>query len=109
MYGFDRGEGFETLTLEQRTGVDGQGKPAYGSPMDVEGRAVRETDVARTGTGSEVRTIATVWLVGTTTPLPVHEDRITLADGLTGIVVERVDGKTLGGVLDHIRLMLREE
>jgi hypothetical protein len=99
----------ETFELEVNNGMDDQGKPNYDSPVAVDGRVVREDSVARLPNGAEVRTSVTVWCNGTEPLLPTTDDRVSFSDGLVGIVVERVDGKTLSGVLDHVRIKAREE
>lgn len=104
----DRGQGMETVSLEVLTGVDGQGAPAYDSPVDITVRAVREDTVVVLGSGSEVRSVATLWIPGTMTPMPGDQDRVTLADGLRGTVVELLKRKRLDGTLDHVRIKLRE-
>lgn len=109
MITLSRNAALETFELEANNGMDDQGRPNYDSPIALEGRVVREDTVARLPNGAEVKSVVTVWLNGTELPLPTTDDRVTFADGLKGIVVERYDGKTLSGVLDHIRIKAREE
>jgi hypothetical protein len=99
----------EVVLLEQRTGVDDQGKPAFNSPVALEGRVVREQEVVRTGVGADVKIVADVWLDGAQSPLPTTDDRVELEDGLVGIVVFRNDGRNVQSQLDHVSLRLRQE
>jgi len=99
----------ETVSLEVLTGVDGQGKPTYATAVNVQARTVREDMMVKLGNGSEVRTSATLWFEASTSPMPGEQDRLTLLDGLKGIVVEVMVGKALGGKIDHVRLKIREE
>jgi len=105
------GIGFETVQGQAPTGVNEAGKPTYGSQTAFKARVVREEKVARLADGSEIATMATLWedALGSQSVIPVEEWRLTLSDGLIGIVVERMEGRTLGGVLDHVRLRLRRE
>lgn len=97
----------ETVTVEPYLTVDGQGKPSYDTAAEIVGRVVREDDVARTREGDEIKSVATVWVDGEQSPLPVYNDRVTVT-GLVGIVVEHVERRTLRNVLDHVRVKLRE-
>ena len=99
----------EDVVVEPQTGLDGQGKPTYGTSSLVKGRVVGETKVIRRGSGSEIETFATIWIAGDQVPLPLQEDRLTLVSGLVGIVVERLEGRRLSNVLNHIRIRLRKE
>lgn len=108
-----RSAGLESISVESFTSVDGQGKPTYASAVVIQGRVVREdtkdaNSNVRMGSGQEVKTIATIWVNGTVVLLPKIDDRVTLADGLVGIVAEKKDGKKLRGALDHVRYRLRE-
>jgi len=98
----------ETVALEIASGVDGQGKPAYAAAVSVDARVVRMADVARTVTGTEIRTFATVLIPGGQGTFAGENDRVTTADGLVGIVVEREDGRRINGTLDYVALKLRE-
>ena len=104
----------ETVQVEVQSGIDGQGKPAYDTAVEIDAFVRREDKVVRTAIqlmrpGEEVQHMATVWIDAAETPKPSHGDRLTLADGLVGSVAERKDVKTLAGVLDHVRLKLREQ
>jgi hypothetical protein len=39
----------------------------------------------------------------------VEQWRLTLSDGLVGIVVERKERRTIAGALDHIYMRIRRE
>lgn len=104
-----RDGGTEVVQVELRAGIDGQGKPGYDSPIDVDARVIIHSEVIRQPSGSEQRVIATVWIDGAQSTLPTMDDRIATAQGLVGIVVDRLDGRSLSGVLDHVRLKIREE
>jgi len=106
-----QGIGFETVQAQAPTGFDETGKPTYGSNQSFKARVVREEKVARLADGSEIATMATLWedARGSQSVIPVEEWRLTLSDGLVGIVVERMEGRSLAGVLDHVRLRLRRE
>lgn len=99
----------EIIMLAADNGVDEQGMPVYLTPVAIEGRVVRGDEVVRLANGSEIKTFVTAWIDSAQVPLPSTDDRIVLASGLIGIVVERTEGKTLQGVLDHVRIKAREE
>jgi hypothetical protein len=99
----------ETVLLSPDGGVDDDGRPVYGTAIAIQGRVVRGDEVVRLANGSEIKTFVTIWIPGTEDPLPTTDDRIVLESGLAGIVVERTEGKTLSGVLDHVRIKAREE
>lgn len=100
----------ETVQLEVRGGVDGQGMPTYGSPIDILARVVIKEDVVRTPAGQSVRVIATVFVGGEQDPIPQFDDRIATAQSLVGIVIERSDARSIqANELDHVKLLLREE
>lgn len=99
----------QTITVKALTGVDGQGKPAYGTGANISGKVVREKQVVRLANGSEINTSVSAWIDGAQTTLPDTDDRLEFADGTVGIVVERKDVRSVTtDVLDHIRLRLRE-
>ena|SRR3989304_3904193 len=101
----ERHVGLEVVLVEVQDGIDAQGKPTYDSPIELHGRVVRGDEVIKTVQGSEVRSIATVWFGGDQDgPFPKGQDRVTLLDGLTGVVIEREEGRGLRGQLDHVRV-----
>lgn len=104
----------ETVSVARITGVDGQGKPAYAAAVDVQARVVRKDEVVRSVVqmlrpGDETKIVATVYVDAEQALLPEANDRLTLADGLVGIVVERKDSKSVTGGLDHVRVKIREQ
>lgn len=100
----------QEVEVELRAGVDAQGKPTYDSPAVVNARVVREDAIVRQPNGGDVQTNVTMWIEGDEVPLPEAQSRVTTATGWIGIVVERLDrNKLQTGVLDHIRIRLREE
>lgn len=99
----------QTVQVLAYASVDGQGKPTYAASVNISGRVVREDVVVRAANGEDIRTVATVWVDGAQSPLPKVDDKLQLADGLVGIVVERVDGRTIQDVLDNVRVRIREQ
>lgn len=97
------------VVLNAQTGIDAQGKPTYGANQNLTGRAVRVDSAVHLPSGQEVTAVATVWFPKTTTPVPALDDKLTLADGLVGIVVEKVQAKGLqSGAEGDIRVKIRE-
>lgn len=105
----------QTVTVEALSGIDGQGKPSYGTGEEIHARVIREDDVVRGtdlagGDGEEVRTMMTVWIDACESPLPEHGSRLTTDDGQVGIVVNVKNVRNIRrGTLDHVRVKLREE
>lgn len=100
----------EEIQVETLTGVDGQGKPEYDSPVTIDAYVEHEDRVLRLVGGEEIEVKATVWVDGAQDVLPAHSARLTLENGLVGIVVERVDARTIqSNTVDHVRLFLRKE
>lgn len=100
----------ESITLQQASGVDGQGKPTYGAGTTISGVVRRKDDVIRSTTGQEIIVNATVWLDAAQSPMPTTGDRMTLADGMVGIVMAADKINTLKtGVLDHVKVQLQQE
>lgn len=98
--------GLESLEVAPKAGIDGQGLVQYGSPYEVFGRVVREDEIIKTAAGTEVRAVASVWIGADQVQLPDHEDKVTLADGLVGIVVSRDEGRSLRGQLNHVQIRI---
>lgn len=99
----------ETVGVQAQTGYDDQGKPSYGASAVIQARVVRGDTIVRANNGEDVRTIATIWIDGEASPLPATDAKLTCADGLVGIVVERMDGRSLqADELDHVRVRIRE-
>jgi hypothetical protein len=107
----------EAITLKARASIDGQGKPSYGADQVLHGRVVRKDEVIRVQNGVQVNSggdsvdvKATAWLDGAQSPVPRTSDKITLADGLIGIVVSvNIVRKIQDGTVDHVRIKLREQ
>lgn len=99
----------EAVTLNQMTGVDGQGKSTFGANNAINGRVIRRDEVIKDATGADVKVNVTAWFDAAQTPLPMVNDKLTFADGLVGIVVKVDKVETLqSGVLDHVKVYVRE-
>lgn len=110
MIALSRGVGFETVQTQSPSGVDGQGKPTYAAVVAIKARVVREDKTVRKPDGSEIVSVATIWIDVGQPALPLEQWRLTLVEGLVGIVVERMEGRNLSkGALDHVRLRMRRE
>jgi hypothetical protein len=103
----ERGIGTETVGVEA-LGAWAEGKPTYGSSVEVNAAVVREDRVIRRKDGSEELTTLTVLVDGGETYLPLRGDRVTPSDG-PHIVVQRHEAKTLSGAVDHVMLLCREQ
>lgn len=104
--------GLEEFTVETVDGVDGQGLPAYTSPVLGEGVLMKEVQVVRNARGEEVTASATLFIDAEDTGAVAEENaRVTMTDGsYVGIVVARVDVRQLqSDELDHVTLHLRDE
>lgn len=98
----------DEVEVEPWTGEDGQGLPSYDSAVDVEAW-VRETDeVLFSADGSEVRMNLKAHLPADSAYIPAREDRWTY-DARTFIVRDVKPVKAFNGVLQHTRIMLRDE
>lgn len=99
----------EIVEVAPQSGSDDQGKPSYAAPASILARVVRGDTIVRVNNGEDVRTVATIWVDGEQVPLPQMDDKLTCEDGLIGIVVERMDGRSLQfDELDHVRVRIRE-
>lgn len=106
----ERGSQLEDVSLEVLSGLNGQGKPTYQTAVTVRARVVPGDNVVRNSAGDDVNTIATVWIPASEAVLPRFNDRITTAGGLVGIVVERMERRTVQtGVLDHVRVRIKRD
>src|SRR5690242_16320853 len=101
------GRGMVHVSVDKVLGVDGQGKPQYATPVDILARVVHQVTLIQRPDGSTINADATMWIDGQQPLLPDRQDQITLADGTLYEVLERKDGVTLNGGLDHIRVMCR--
>lgn len=106
----------EDIQVQQCTGLDGQGKPTYNAAVSIKGNVLRHVAVTRSNNavlmqpGDQVDVMATVWVDGEQSRLPAENDRITLADGSVGIVVDFKERRWIqSGIVDHVRVKLREE
>jgi hypothetical protein len=88
----------EDVGYQDRTGLDGQGAPSYGSSVDLSANVV-EYDTATSGRGSGaqfvtapdgsiIRTPLTLYVEGDSLVVPAVEARIALSDGRSFIVAE---------------------
>jgi hypothetical protein len=101
------GVGFETVQSQAPSGVDGQGLPSYAVAVPIKARVVRTEKVERQPDGSNVAVLAELWIDALQPVLPLEDYKLTLIDGLVGIVMERKENRALNGTLDHIKLRLR--
>lgn len=104
----------ETIKVQRATGADDQGLPTYSDPISIQAFVkAKETKIDRLTTASavdEVQIQTAVWVDYHQPVLPDYNDRLTLADGTTGIVVDRIVARKLRkSHIDHVRLGLREE
>lgn len=98
-----------TVGIEARTGVDGQGVPAYSTSVDFDVRAVRQTKEVVGPDGSSIRTQLTLWVpFDAEVAFPDESDRVTF-DGTTFIVAEVKDVKDSSARLHHRRCRCRRE
>lgn len=105
----EQGQGVETVAVQAPGGVDGQGKPTYGTAASIKARVVREDSVVKQADGDEVVAVVTAWIDAAQSPMPDDHYRVTFADGLVGIVVEVKKRKNLMGALDHVRIKAQKE
>lgn len=104
------GRGMESVLVQAAGGIDGQGKPTYGASVTIKARVVRESVVVLLGDGSQVKSVATLWIDAGQPVLPKEQDQLALTGGtVLVVVIERMERVTLGGVLDHVRLRCRAE
>jgi|SRR5690242_1638268 len=101
------GRGMITVGVDAIIGVDGQGKPQYATTVDILARVVHQVTLIQKPDGSTINADATLWIDGQQPVLPKEQDQIELPDGTLLEVLERKDGVTLNGALDHVRLMCR--
>lgn len=104
----DRHLKLETVQVEEFSAVDGQGKPSYTSPVDVEARVIRQDKLVVLADGSQITTQLTVWFPGGTTPLLDNRDRVTFSGELF-IVMQTKDVKDRDAQLAHRRVRCRRE
>jgi len=98
----------QSITVEELAGVDGQGKPSYGTAQTTNG-VVRYTDeVVTMADGSKVGTSLTVWIPSTQTVFPNEQARLTV-EGTTYIVVQSKDVKDFKNTLSHRRVRCQVE
>jgi len=108
----ERQAGLAWILLERRIGVDAQGIGQYAVPVRVYTRAVANDSLTRFARGAHLTpeeallTVVTLWLSGDATLLPDVGDRITTADGLVGTVAGVAEGRTLGDVVDYVKISL---
>jgi len=93
----------ETVQVEVRTGVDGQGMPAYDSPVDIDVRLTRQDRVVMRPDGTYMQLELTVWVPADAAVLPNEHDRLTYG-GEQFIVLQVKDVKDRAAQLVHRRL-----
>ena len=96
------------MELEVFDTIDGQGKPSYLTPVEVEGRVLRQDKFIVVGDGSKLKTELTIWVPGTETTLPSEKDRITY-DSKTFIVAVIKEVKRGDATVVHRRVRCRRE
>jgi hypothetical protein len=109
----------ETLQWEPFDGYDGEGKPSYGSPLDFEANVLEYDPSGFSGRtfvtnadGSVTHVPLCLYIQGDEENVPNQEDRVTLGDDRTFIVVDK---KIVHGLRythaqpDHYRLRCRIE
>lgn len=101
------GVGTVTVGVEAYQGFT-NGKPAYGSSVDIAAQVSEMDRVVRMGDGQDVMTSLTLWVDAGESYQPAHNDRITYS-AVTYIVVETKSVTDLHGTLDHTRVRCREE
>lgn len=100
--------GLESIQLAAVGALDAQGKPTYAAAVSLLARVERSDSIVRLATGDETKAFATVWVDGQASVLPNTNDKITLADGLVGIVIERKAPRYLrSNVISHVSVKLR--
>ena len=98
----------ETMQVEEMTGLDGQGKPSYNTPVDVDARITREDKLSMRADGSYVKTNLTAWVPADAAIIPDEQYRVTYAS--IAFIVEMVkDVKNRNAELVHRRLRCRRE
>jgi hypothetical protein len=98
----------ETLPVEVFSSVDGQGKPTYDTPVDIEARVLRQDKFVTLANGSQLRTQLTVWVPPDAIVIPGERDRLEWDDELF-IVVLFKEVKNRDAAVTHYRLRCRRE
>jgi hypothetical protein len=88
--------------------LDGQGKPTYGSAVEVEGRVSEEVENIIGPDGSEEQTTLSVWVDGAALFHPQERDRFEHC-GTDYVVRRRQVRRRLDGRIHHVKLLAREE
>lgn len=110
----------EEVTYQPAEGLDGQGRPQYGTGAGFQANVLEyDAGAARDGSqfvvsreGSRIVTPLTLYLPGDALDVPNEGDRIVLYDGRAFIVAERRATSGLRhsrSTPDHYRLRCREE
>lgn len=103
-----RGDALETVTVEPFDTTDEQGQPSYSSSSSISARPKRGVEFLQQADGTEIRIDLTLWVPGDATTIPNRRDRLTY--GVEMFVVEaRETVKDLNGIVDHYKLMCRDE
>jgi len=98
----------ETVQVEQQVGLDGQGKPTYDTPVDIEAHVTWEDRVVVERGGTFTRTALTVYVPADAAVLPVRYDRLTY-DGNVVHVLQVKDVKNRQAQLIYRRLRTTQE
>ena len=93
----------ETVQVEQWLTVDGQGKPTYDTPVDIEARITRQDRVVLGAEGSYVQKELALWVPPDAAVLPNEHDRLTYG-GEVFYVLQVKDIKDRNAQLVHRRL-----
>lgn len=100
------------VEVERFVQFDGQSSASYDAVQKIMARVVREDQVQKRADGTEVRTQYSVWVDAGELVVPIWHDRLTfdtLGERRTAIVEFHDERKTLKGVIDHVKLLCREE
>jgi hypothetical protein len=93
----------ETVQIEQRLGLDDQGKPTYDTPVDIDVRIIRQDRVVMRPDGTTMQLELTVWVPADAAVLPNEHDRLTY-NNETFFVLQVKDVKDRASQLVHRRL-----
>jgi hypothetical protein len=99
----------EEILVERVTGVDGQGLPAYSTPMSAQVRASVEDRVVAGARGQSVVSNLTLWIPSESPVQPEVDDRITRANSSSYVVVAVHDVLDRHGSLVHRKAYCRLE
>lgn len=103
----EQGTGTSTVGVEASSGFT-DGKPTYGSSTDISAQVAVQDRVIKNEKGEDIRTALTLWVDSGESTQPTYQDRLTYSAD-TYIVEWRKRVTGIDGVLDHTKVMCREE